>query len=152
MVIQSKHRAEIFRSCLRGFQRRQHVGSKLVHNSGIDKIPLNAGRGNVGGAIVLFAGVNVERKARNREQGDLPPLAVAVNRNDGIGRQDIKSGQRAQPGYILTVESLARKLEEGKGRKSQSSDTILDCTESPATWVAPTLNPGAISMRRLASP
>ena len=90
VVIQSKQGTEIFRSRLRGFQRREHVRSQLVHDiPGIDEIPLDAGRSDVGGAIVLFARVNVERKARGREQSDLPPFAVAVNRDDGIGRQDM---------------------------------------------------------------
>src|ERR1700686_4070479 len=67
VVIQSKQGTGILSPRLRGFQRRKHVGGKLVHNiPGIDKIPVNAGWRNVGKAIVWFAGVNVERKPRGR--------------------------------------------------------------------------------------
>src|SRR5580704_11105856 len=85
VVIHSKQRAEILRPRLRGFERRNYVWSQLVHDiPGIDQVPLNAVMCDIGGAIGLFARVNVERKTRRREQRDLCPLAMAVNRDDGF--------------------------------------------------------------------
>jgi hypothetical protein len=64
---------------------------------------------------MLFAGVGVQREPRRREQGDLSPFALAVNRDHDVGRQDIETLARTETGKVFAMKEFTRKFNNGRG-------------------------------------
>jgi len=113
MIVQAEHGPKVVRASLPGFERGDDVRRQFVHDvSGVNEVSVDIPGGKVRSPIVLLAGVDVERKARRGEHGNLPPFAVAVNGNRRVRRQDVESSESPQSGNVLAVERLSRKFDK----------------------------------------